>query len=121
MTKRPRPEDCDIQWPACLSQPNIKFESWEEHEITTEELPENSTTDIQTGCEEGVTETSQVAASEVAHAELVPVVDEVAATEQVRAEVADVVAEVAVTELGGGKAFWALLSRVGYSSWYGYS
>ena len=115
MTKRPRPEDCDIQWPVCSSQPNIKFESWEELEIRAEELPENSATVVQTCCEEGVTEPSQVAVSKVAHAELVLVVDEVATAEQVRAEVA--VSEVAVTKLGGGEAFWAILSRAGYSSW----
>ena len=123
MTKRPRPEDCDIQWPLQLSQPSEPIEAREGIEGNQEGPTGKPVTADQLG-RTGVVEPSEVAAPRVTPAEPVNTLGELADNAQASAEVAGAGSEVAealddveIAELSAGEALWALLSRAGYTVW----
>lgn len=123
MTKRPRPEECDIQWPLQLSQPCEPIEAREGTEVNQDGSTGKSVTANRSG-QTGGGEPSEVAAPRVTPAEPVDPLGELDDNMQASAEVAGAGSEVAraldnvdISELSAGEAFWALLSRASYTIW----
>ena len=116
MTKRPRTEDTETQWPTNLSQTGNRLESVE----GAEGSPEGSTGNPlihQQSDGEAVNGLATVAAAGPTQEEATPV--EVVPGEVATAEydVDDDGSDVDISELGPGEAFWVLLAHAGYSVW----
>lgn len=88
MTKRSRPEACEIKWPVDSGQQSDEVNLEKRPGISKGEPMDKLTTVGDTICKEEAISSFQVA-----------------------------VAEVAEEEVLGDGAFWSILSRAGYSSW----
>ena len=117
MTKRPRPEDCEVVWPVNPTQPSSEIHSDKRPEDNKEEAEPRAVAGGHPGNEKEATGThticADVACTNVGCAE-VAVANVAGADVSLTGESDD---EVATPEFLGDGPFWALLSRAGYSRW----
>ena len=113
MTKRPRPEECEVVWPVNLTQPDIEIDPGKRPEGIKEGEGWSVAPSDHSGCGGKAADFHQSVCIDVACAEVA--VANVASVDVSLTGEYDT--EVAPNEVLGDGPFWALLSRAGYSSW----